>query len=106
MVATHSGVLNRHRGFQNIVLLNPVFTVENSADNNPLHTTHSESVHTTCMVSDLLLQPNLRNSEGLLGQCQTLIGSERVPVQKNRETDPHYNLLSITVRLYNLLLNN
>ena len=34
-----SGVLNRHRGFQSIGLPNPVFTVENSADNNPIHTT-------------------------------------------------------------------
>ena len=42
MVARPSGVLNRHRGFQNIGLPNPVFTVENSADNNSIHTTHSK----------------------------------------------------------------
>ena len=39
MVATPSGLLNGHRGFQNIGLLNTVFTVENSADNNPVHGT-------------------------------------------------------------------
>ena len=50
MVARPSGVLNRRRGFQNIGLPIPVITVENSADNNPIHTTHSKSVHTTCMV--------------------------------------------------------
>ena len=33
-------------------------------------------------------------TEGLSSQCQTLIGSERVPVQKYRATDPHYKLLS------------
>ena len=52
MAARRSRVLDRHRGFQNIGLPNPVFTVENSADNNPIHTTHSKSVHTTCMVSN------------------------------------------------------
>ena len=51
MLARPSGVLNKHRGFQNIGLPNPVITVENSADNNRIHTTHSKSVHTTCMVS-------------------------------------------------------
>ena len=51
MVARRSGVLGRHRGFQNIGLPNPVFTAENSADDNPKHTAHSKSVHTTCMVS-------------------------------------------------------
>ena len=50
MVARLSGVLNGHRGFQNTGLLYPVFTVENSADNNPIHTTHSKSVHTTCTI--------------------------------------------------------
>ena len=45
MVARPSGVLNRHRGFQNICPTSPVFTVENSADNNPVHTAHSKSVH-------------------------------------------------------------
>ena len=30
---------------------NPVFTVENSADDNQIHTTHSKSVHTTCSTS-------------------------------------------------------
>ena len=45
MVARPSGVLNRHRGFQNIGLPNPVFTVENSADDNPIHATYSKSVH-------------------------------------------------------------
>ena len=59
MVARPSGLLNRHRGFQNIGLSNPLFTVEKSADNNPIHTTHSKSVHTTCMVSSPLLQ-NIR----------------------------------------------
>ena len=54
MVARPSGVLSRHRSFQNIGLLNPKFTVENSADNNPIHTTHSKSVHTACMVSNPL----------------------------------------------------
>ena len=39
MVAKRSGVLNRHRGFQNVGLPNLVSTVENSADNNPIHTT-------------------------------------------------------------------
>ena len=48
MVTRPSGVLNRHRGFQKIGLPNPVFTVENSAYNNPIHTTHSKSVHTPC----------------------------------------------------------
>ena len=52
-------VLNRRRGFQNIGLPNPVFTVENSADNNLMHTTHSKSLHTTSMVSNPLLQ-NIR----------------------------------------------
>ena len=56
MVARPSGVLDKHRGFQNIDLPNPVFTVENSADNNPIHTAHSKSVHTTCIVSDPLLK--------------------------------------------------
>ena len=51
-----TGVLNRHKGFQNIGLSNPVFTVENSADNNPIHTTYTQSIHTTCMVSNPLLQ--------------------------------------------------
>ena len=59
MVARPSGVLNRHGSFQNIGLPSAVFTVENSADNNPIHTTHSKSVHTTCMVSNPLLQ-NIR----------------------------------------------
>ena len=54
-----SQTLNRHSGFQRIGLPNPVFTGENSADNNPIHTTHSKSVHTTCMVSKPLLQ-NIR----------------------------------------------
>ena len=42
VVRPTSGVFNGHRGFQNIGLLNPVFTVENSADNNPIwtHNTH------------------------------------------------------------------
>ena len=50
VVARPSGVLNRHRGFQNIGLPNPVFTVENSADNNPIHTTHSNlyTQHACC----------------------------------------------------------
>ena len=34
------------------------------------------------------------NSEGLPGQCYTLIGSERVPVQKYQAVDPYYKLLS------------
>ena len=55
MVARPSGVLITHRAFQNKGLLNPVFTVENSADNNPRHTKHSKSVHTTCMASNPLL---------------------------------------------------
>ena len=33
----YSLVLNRHSGF----LPSPVFTVEKSEDNNPIHTTHS-----------------------------------------------------------------
>ena len=49
MAARPSGVLSRRRDFQNIDLPNPVFTVKNSAANNPIHTTHSKSVHTTCM---------------------------------------------------------
>ena len=49
-------VLNRHRGFQNIGLPNPVLTVENSAGNNPIQPTQSKSVHTTCMVSNSSLQ--------------------------------------------------
>ena len=73
---------DRHRGFQNVGLPNPVFTVENSADNNPIHATQSKSVHTTCMVLNPLLQnirrlldllnctkSNLRNSEEPPGQC-------------------------------------
>ena len=52
MVARPSGVLSRHRGFQNIGLSSPVFTVENSAANNPIHTTHTKSVHTTCVMSN------------------------------------------------------
>ena len=43
---------DKHGGFQNIVLPNPVSTVENSADNIPVHTTHSKSAYTTCMVSN------------------------------------------------------
>ena len=39
------------RGFQNIGLPNPVFAVENSATNNPIHTTPSKSVHTTCITA-------------------------------------------------------
>ena len=50
MVARPSGALNRHRGLQNIGIPNPVFTAENSTDNNPIHTTHSKSVHTRYMV--------------------------------------------------------
>ena len=42
MVARPSGVLSKHSGFQNIGLSNPVFTVENSAVNNPIHATHSK----------------------------------------------------------------
>ena len=42
MVARPSGELNRHRGFQNIHLPNPVFTVENSADNYPIHIKHNK----------------------------------------------------------------
>ena len=42
MVARASRVLNRHRGSKNIGLPNPVLTVENSADSNPKHTTHSK----------------------------------------------------------------
>ena len=47
MVARLPGVLNRHKSFQNIGLSNPVFTVENSADNNPidLFTTRHRVVH-------------------------------------------------------------
>ena len=41
MVATSSGVLNRHRGFQNMRLRNTVFTVENSADNLIQYTQHT-----------------------------------------------------------------
>ena len=63
MAARPSGVLHRHKGFQNIGKPNPVFTVENSAENNPIHTTHSKSVHTIRMVSN----PSLRNIRGLLG---------------------------------------
>ena len=37
--------IDRHTGFQNKGLPNPVFKVENSADNNPIHTTDSKSVH-------------------------------------------------------------
>ena len=69
-------VRNRYRGFQNIGLPSPVFTVENSAANNPIHTAHSESVHTRCTIYHYcrvrwLLDPlnctmwNLRNSEWL-----------------------------------------
>ena len=58
-----SGVINRHRGFQNIGLPNPVFTVENSADNNPIHTTHSKPVHTTWMVPN----PSLQTAEWTFG---------------------------------------
>ena len=69
MVARPSGVLKRYRGFQNIGVLNPVFTVENSTDNNPIHTTHSESVHTKCMVSSPLLQNLCRLLDPL--NCKT-----------------------------------
>ena len=34
-----SGVLNRHRGFQNMEITQSCITVGNSADNNPIHTT-------------------------------------------------------------------
>ena len=51
MVARPPEVFNRHRGLQNRGLSNPVFTDENSADNN--------AIHTTCMVSNPLLQ-NIR----------------------------------------------
>ena len=46
MVARPSGVLRRHRGFQNIGLPRPVFTVESSAGNNPTHTQHSVNLYT------------------------------------------------------------
>ena len=49
MVARASGVLNRQIGFQSIGLPYPVFTVENSADNNLMHTTHSKSAHRICI---------------------------------------------------------
>ena len=56
-------VLNSHytvcKGFRKIGLPNPVITAENSADNNPIHTTLNKSVHTTCMVSNPLLK-NIR----------------------------------------------
>ena len=39
-----------------------IFTVENSAYNNQIHTKHSKSVHTTCMVSN----PTLQHSRQLL----------------------------------------
>ena len=45
---------------------NPVFTVENSAVNNPIHTILSKTVHTRCMVSNPLLQrhsPTARPAE-------------------------------------------
>ena len=52
--------------FQNIGLPNHdhVSTVENSADNNPIHTTHGRCVH-TCMLSNPLLQ-NIRRLPDLL----------------------------------------
>ena len=40
MAARPSGVVNRQRGFQNIGLLNPVFIVENSADNSEVTKSH------------------------------------------------------------------
>ena len=65
MVARPSRVINRHRGFQNIGLRIPVFTVENSAGNDPIHTTHSESVHTACMVLPVTVErsPTVRPIE-------------------------------------------
>ena len=46
VVVRSSGVLNRHRGFQNICPPNPVFTVENSADNNPIqYTQHTVNLY-------------------------------------------------------------
>ena len=44
MVAGPSGVLNRHKGFQNIGLPNPVFTFENAADNAPGETAPQRAV--------------------------------------------------------------
>ena len=73
MVARPSRVLNRHRGFQNIGQPSPVFTVENSANNNSVHPTHSKSVHATCMVSN----PTLQN-KGLPGLTTANIETKRL----------------------------
>ena len=76
-----SGVFNRHRGFQNIGLPKPVFTVENSTDNNPIHTTYTKSRYTAWIVSSLLLKnirPTARPAElhnVILGQFRRTSGS-------------------------------
>ena len=67
MVARHLGVLSRHRGFQNIDQPNPVFTTENSVDNNPIHkyTQHTANKHNIYGVKPIIAQrsPNARPVE-------------------------------------------
>ena len=60
-------VLNRHIGFQNIGLPNPVVTVENLTANNPTHATNSKSVH----IKRMVLNPLLQNIRRLLDQRTT-----------------------------------
>ena len=68
MAARPSGVPSRHRVFQNIGLSNPVFTFENSADNNQ---THVKSVHTICTVSNPLLRNIRRLPDPMTAKCET-----------------------------------
>ena len=62
MVARPLRVLNRHRFPKHRL---PIFTVKNSADNNPVQATHSKSVHTTCMASNQTAaqSPTARHAE-------------------------------------------
>ena len=69
--------IDRHIGFQNKGLPNPVFKVTNLADNNPIHTTDSKFVNVKPSAEQLPTDgpADLHNSEELPGQCQMLIGS-------------------------------
>ena len=113
-----SGALNRRRGFQHIGLPIPVSQLENSAESNKIHTIHRKSVNTACMVLNPSLQnirplpdllnctkSHLRNSEGLRGQCQTLIGFERVPIQKIEQLIPNTNCcLTTAIKVFFLVI--
>ena len=82
MVPRPSGVPSRHRVFQIIGLSNPVFTFENSADNNQ---THIKSVRTICMVSNPLLQNIRRLQDPMTAKCETCVIPKDFRVSANAD---------------------